>query len=272
MVQKPRATTEVPLVFAQCTERNERICSLLSAVIMRRIRSDFHKAIQDTFRSSIEASHIATQVAASSVDGRNGSCKHRTPFVVLVQCCSDLDSDMARTLKDTLQVAAMVSAEVLVDRGNDPTAYLDQILTTLHPETPVFVVALFSAAEMTQASFATTPRSDAGLAGIMLVHPTNDTSRAARIDTAVPTLTVNHQLGSGELLRDVGHCPNQILVSMPRRLERCDPPERLWVARTMLKFINAVLNTMPSDAVSITIETNTGSSPARKAVKFNSRL
>lgn len=248
----------------------------MSAILMRRIRPHFSAAIHAAFPSSIEASEpqvYRCQTTDNSMDDgrKESSLKRRLPVVVLVECIRDRECDIARAVKDTLQATAMVTTKVKIGRGNDDaTQRLDQILATIHPETPVFVVALFSASAMVQGYFATHPRCyDTGVAGVMLVYPT----RSMHIGASVPTLTLNYLCESDERISDVGRCPNQILVLLPRRRERLDHSERLWIARAMLKFIHAVRNTMPTDeTASLGIDCGTASFTTRKVMKLNSRL
>jgi len=248
---------DLPLVLAQRTERNERICSLLSAVLLRRVaRPSERPAILASFPSSFEAGRFV-QHTTSSADGGGGE---RAPFVVVLKPKTRNDGShrensfrdaVVSTLEETLRPTAMMFAVLRQEDTVVSSRIMDRLFATLHPKTPVFVVALWEAADWFQNTDLASDderrrrRRSAMLKGVLLVHPTAaNSSSACNTEAAfVPTLIVNYDQNIQP--DPTIYNPNVILSLLPgnQAEEKC---ECLWLARTMLKFIQATLQTAPT--------------------------
>ena len=245
------SSNDLPLVLAQRTERNERICSLLSAVLLRRVaRPSVRPAIRASFPSSFEAG----QHTSRADDGGE-----RAPFVVVLKPVTTDDGSnrenyfrdaVVSTLEETLRPTAMMFAVLQQEDTVVSSRTLDRLFATLHPETPVFVVALWEAADWFQNTDLASDderrrRRGTMLKGVMLVHPAAANSRSACNTEAafVPTLIVNYDQNIQP--DPTIYNPNVILSLLPacKAEEQC---ECLWLARTMLKFIQATLQTAPT--------------------------
>jgi hypothetical protein len=253
----------IPMVFAQLTERNERISSLLSAVFLRTVRSDYTEAAAHAFPSSIErleynSSH-ATELVAPSEEC-NGS---QVPVLLFIQ--QEEEQSNMRDRDDTLELllsikhavrrTAVMCAELFATGSyEDNVRSLRGFLNLLHPQTPLFVVESSVTAQWVQ-EVLVVERITLNLLGMVTLCSTqqklppiltNPLSKFPRLLLAVP------KRGDGDMHSDLCNAcrsnPNVIAASLPLisglttqpgEPQHCEAT-RLWAARTVVKFIQAV--------------------------------
>jgi hypothetical protein len=208
-----------PTVYAQPMERNDRICSLLSSVLFRRIeRPNFHAAVKRSFPSSIERAENYVQIPViillldQLVDGRS-------------------NNDVVGTLKESLQASSMILVEISEHAAM--AHRLRKIRSAIHESTPVFLLALNSACSWIQQSF-TNDDGFMNLTRLILLHP----PEGCGIVPSSPTvLTVANRCSCFEKqgISSAQLFPNHIFVSVP-----CVGHVHVEIA---LKFIHAVCAT-----------------------------
>jgi hypothetical protein len=280
----------IPLVFAQATERNERITSLLSSVFLRTVRSDYADATEHAFPSSIERLEYARKSVSVNNPTRS-QARARVPVVLFIK--QERDHNMHRdgiftttatsgtsrthTLLQSIQQAvgrtAVACAELSVTGPpNDDTRSFRRFLEVLHPETPLFIVESSVTTLWVQAVLfeetSTDTRPNVNLRGMVTLHCAQQEQLprlVGSIRSHVPhlVLVVTGESWLGVLRDDLCQVsrsnPNAITVSLPLsnqdekqaqpRLHQ--PPNdesalsycrstRLWAARTVVKFVQAV--------------------------------
>jgi hypothetical protein len=195
--------SSLPLVFAQRTNRNDRICSLLSAVLIRDIEPAFHSSIAEAFPSSIEA-----QVKPSG------------PVVIMISMVEEEEEEERGNGYFKRMLGSLLVIEVTIDK-------LEQVIRSL--QTPFFVLATFGTADSVGDSL---QQSELCL-GIVFLNLSNYTTLAL---VAVPHLVL--QLGNNSTIPPVALSNPQMVV-----LSRSSPSKsvNLWAARTILKYIDAII-------------------------------
>jgi hypothetical protein len=259
------------MVFAQSTERNERISSLLSAVFLRTVRSDYTEAAAHAFPSSIERleynNNHATEVVAPSEE-YTGS---RVPVVLFIQQEEQSDRDdtleLLLSIKHAVGRTAVACAELSATGSyEDNVRSLRGFLRVLHPQTPLFVIESSVTAQWVQ-EVVVVERMTLNLFGMVTLCSrqknlprllTNARSDCPRLLLAVP------KRGDDDLHNLCKACrsnPNVISVSLPLGLGLTTKPGelqyceaiRLWAARTVVKFIQAVSVTASDNSNTRTI-------------------
>jgi hypothetical protein len=268
------------MVFAQSTERNERISSLLSAVFLRTVRSDYTKAAAQAFPSSIERldysyslSH-ATELGAPSKEDTGSQVS--VPVVLFIQQevrsgLQDRDDilDLLLSIKHAVGRTAVACAELFTTGSYEhDLRSLRGILNLLHPQTPLFVIESSVTAPWVQ-EVVVAERITVNIRGMVTLCSrqqklpqllTNAHSDYPRLLLAVP------QRGDDDIQNDLCKAcksnPNVIAVSLPLSLglTSTKPGEqqycaatRLWGARTVVKFIQAVSVTTSDNSNTHTI-------------------
>jgi hypothetical protein len=251
------------MVFAQSTERNERISSLLSAVFLRTVRSDYTEAAAHAFPSSIERLEYNSSRAIEGSEEIHGS---QIPVVLFIQ--QEEQSSNIQDGDDTLELflsikhavgrTAVACAELSATGSyEDNVRSLRGFLKLLHPQTPLFVVESSVTAQWVQEEVVGVGRTTLNMLGMVTLCSrqqklprilTNARSKCPRLLLAVP------KRGGDDMRNDLWKAcrsnPNVIAVSLPLSLGLATQPEeaqqqhckatRLWAARTVVKFIQAV--------------------------------
>ena len=224
--------TTLPEVYAQHTRQNDRIISLLSAVLMRNLSDDFYPAIRDRFPSSFESrSHLVSPPV------RNSKALAAVVFVMDEAQAWKESHNITDLLKSTVRKSEIYSVEVVL-KGSllHDSRQLDRVFRLLDTSTHIFLITSSGAYSgvlsylSDQQSENTLPTS---LRGVVAIFPevVNDLG----LDE-VPSLCIVQQ-------QDKATTPNasQINVVVPTLAFGIQGKERLWIARTVLKFINAVM-------------------------------
>jgi hypothetical protein len=274
------------MVFAQSTERNERISSLLSAVFLRSVRSDYTEAAAHAFPSSIERleysytlRHVTELVAPSEED--TGS-QVSVPVVLFIQqeersSIQDRDDtlDLLLSIKHAVGRTAVACAELFTTGSYEhDVRSLRGFLKLLHPQTPLFVIESSVTAPWVQEVVAV-ERITVNILGMITLCSrqqnlprllTNARSDYPRLLLAIP------KRGDDDMQNDLCKAcrsnPNVIAVSLPINLGLTTKPgeqqyceaTRLWSARTVVKFIQAVSVTTSDNTNTHTISSK---SPAK---------
>lgn len=218
--------SDPPVVYCQSTDRNNRICSLLSAVLMRSaVRPQSHEAaIQESFPWSIEAST-------------------RRPLVVLIY--SPKQDNEALMLIESIQEVTNLLPKIMIDIVSTSNG-LQARLSVLDRRAAVFVVALGCLPVELQSM-----PNGGNISGLITVG-TEHALVAGDYSLSFPILCIVPDSGTTtsttttplQHTRHVLLYPNLIVVINRNRSSSSSPSyTRLWTTRTVLLFVNAVANT-----------------------------
>lgn len=221
----------LPEIYAQHTWHNDRIISLLSAVLMRRLHQEFDGVIRDRFPSALE-NHSAVGIFERRVN----------PGIIFVK--DKENQNLTQFLQHQMQssMTPLFARELLLERSySRDTMALDEMFRLIETDSQVVVVAtsgacnwLFSYLLAKQ----TAARIPTSLRGLLAFFPE---SHSALPVLDIPTLCIvgNKQ---GSVSRSSALNPNLItvVIDSPEKLSTT-PEGSLWVARTALKYLSAVL-------------------------------
>jgi hypothetical protein len=258
------------MVFAQSTERNERISSLLSAVFLRTVRSDYTEAATHAFPSSIERLEYSNIHATEMVAPSEEFTSSQVPVVLFIQQeeqrnVQDRDDtlELLLSIKNAVGRTAVACAELSATGSyEDNVRSLRGFLNLLHPQTPLFVVESSITAHWVQ-EVVLVERTTLNMLGMVTLCSRrqkiprlliNDRSKFPRLFLAVPKRRDDDM--HNDLCSACRSNPNVIAVSLPLISDFTTQPgepqhseaTRLWAARTVVKFIQAVSVTASDDS------------------------
>jgi len=241
-VARMKGQGAVPEIFAQQTERNERICSLLSAVGMRSIQPKFDSAIRASFPSAIEAQRLQSDFRPKHTDrgcvllfvGKGG------------KFCVFTDS-----LKKTVDSTALISAEVSLEGDANDSRRMDRLFASLHPQTQIYAFATDEAAGWLQSYLSQASQQNNSISmhlkGIVTVDSTSIDSSRHPVETIyIPHLSLWTQ-PRFQVLSNMQSLWNPATIVIFNRWDRqvaeSDHHLSLWVCRAVLIFINSIVKT-----------------------------
>ena len=225
----------LPEIYAQHCLQNDRIISLLSSVLQRSLRPDFYQAIDDRFPSALETQSVA------GIHNR-----HITAGLVFVT--DQRHRDMIQVTQDKIAASRLYSKEMVLTGDSKKDSYtLDDILHSIMLNTKVLIVAtpdacswLFSYLQEKQIARAV-PQS---LCGVLTLFPTRHEAMAT---LELPTLCLVSNK-DGNVTQGSTRNPYQItaVVKGWESSLRQSREGRLWIARTALKYCNALVTMLSS--------------------------
>jgi hypothetical protein len=255
------------MVFAQPTERNERISSLLSAVFLRTVRSDYTEAATHAFPSSIERLEYNEYTNSHATDSSEGLTGSPVPVVLFIQHQEEQKSGTIQDRDDTLELLLSIKRAVgrtavacaeLSTTGSyeDNVRSLRGFLKLLQPQTPLFVVESSVTAQWVQ-EVVLDETITLNMLGMVTLYSRqqklphiliNIRSHCPRLLLAVPRKGDDNT--NNDLCNACRSNPNVIAVSLPNisglsSTTKPGEPQHceatcLWAARTVVKFIQAV--------------------------------
>lgn len=227
---------KLPEIYAQTTVQNDRIISLLSSVLMRKLSIAFFPAIRHRFPSSMETGAIRfaeRKDPVAIVFVRNGKK-------------NNVNNETTALLEAAIQNTAIFSMSVTL-KGSPwrDTQELDRVFQLLDVNvravfvalsgTMDFLVSYLSARQIKRMTLK-------GLCGAVSLFPeTINVPRNSGVFLSVPILCIVDSTHQEWIVQQSRQNPNQISVVVPFTCEM-DPEgmEALWIARTVLKYVNVV--------------------------------
>jgi hypothetical protein len=221
----------LPEVFAQRTYHNERIVSLLSSVLMRRLRPEFYDAIRDRFPSTIETRSIGEVHRME-----------RTVSVGIIFVKEKENHEMMELIERAIEATDIFSKELVLDGSSlSDCVAVDRILQLLNDEVHAVLVATPATCDWLLSYLLSKQARDSlpmGLRGVIPMFPTGHESLSL-LD--IPSLCIVDKK-QPDICRGSALNPRQITAMVPFSGSMgTDKHERLWIARAVLKYLNAVI-------------------------------
>ena len=235
----------LPTIFAQGTEQNDRISSLLSSVYFRGIRPSFTPAIRN-HPLSMWTLDISNE---QDIQKRR---RHQTPVVLFLEAANS-EKEYMKIIATVLKKAAAESGLVVAERTcKVDDSGLKDILGTFSSEACVFVMDLCSGADLSLVSHHDTRGEHSCIKGILSLDPSSKNARGA--SPSIPRLVLlskdtDKNEATSTTFNPAIQChlgdPFTTALVLPEPLSTYgdDGAKSLWIARTALKWMKAVVQT-----------------------------
>lgn len=243
---------DLPTVFAQGTDQNERIASLLSSVFFRGIRPSFTHAIQ---RHPLSMWSLDSSNEDYYNNNRQGNPKKQMPLVIFLESssCHNYMRIISSVLKKSVVESGLTVAEHIICSQDD---HVD-IFGSFSPEATIFVIDLCSGISLFHSQRG---GERSCIKGIISLDPKDGSSSLSTTRSGPPQLVlVSKQLGNAvnsysPTIQCHLHDPYTTAVALPQSLNRYgdDGANSLWLARTVLKWMKAVEQTSNSSSPTTT--------------------
>ena len=221
---------DLPAVFAQGTDQNERIASLLSSVFFRGIRPSFTPAIR--------RHPLSTWTMDNDENLRRNQ---QIPIVLFLEAesCEGYMRIIADVLKKAVAESGLLVAERICRKG-DPL----EIFGSFSPDANVFVIDLCSSTNLIMDSHGMTRSCTKG---VISLDP-SDGATGLSLNSIPRLVLLSKDNGPSSYSPNI-RChlgdPYTTAVALPEPLSVYgdDGAKSLWMARTALKWMKAVVQT-----------------------------